>query len=116
MSACSPVEERPACPESVCLGHWLLAAAKSVGATARGRGVAAPQRLLAFYFAISPLLIGMGFLGGARQAIPEVAVKRIADLPGDLHIGLVTAILVVVAWAAAALGLGGWRTSTPEIY
>jgi hypothetical protein len=70
---------------------------------------------LAFYFAISPLLIGMGFLGGARQAIPEVAVKRIADLPGDLHIGLVTAILVVVAWAAAALALGAWRTSTREI-
>jgi ABC-type transport system involved in multi-copper enzyme maturation permease subunit len=70
---------------------------------------------LAFYFAISPLLVGMGFLGSARQAIPEVAVKRIADLPGDLHIGLVTAILVVVAWAAAALALGAWRTSTREI-
>jgi hypothetical protein len=70
---------------------------------------------LAFYFAISPLLIGMDFLGGARQAIPEVAVKRIADLPGDVHMALVTAVLVVVAWAAAALGLGAWRTSTREI-
>jgi ABC-type transport system involved in multi-copper enzyme maturation permease subunit len=70
---------------------------------------------LAFYFAISPLLIGMDFLGSARQAIPEVAVKRIADLPGDVNIALVTAVLVVVAWAAAALGLGAWRTSTREI-
>ena len=70
--------------------------------------------LLAFYFAISPLLIGMGFLGDARQAIPEVAVKRIGDLPpaaGDVHVALVTAVLVVVAWAAAALGLGAWRTA-----
>jgi hypothetical protein len=30
--------------------------------------------------------------------------------------GLITAILVVIAWAAAALGLGAWRTSTREIY
>jgi hypothetical protein len=30
-------------------------------------------------------------------------------------IGLITAILVVIAWAAAALGLGAWRTSTREI-
>ena len=70
---------------------------------------------LAFYFAISPLLIGMDFLGSSRQAIPKVAVKRIADLPGDVPIALVTAVLVVVAWAAAALGLSAWRTRTREI-
>jgi ABC-type transport system involved in multi-copper enzyme maturation permease subunit len=72
---------------------------------------------LAFYFAISPLLIGMGFLGSVRQAIPEVAVTRIGDLPpaGDVHVALVTAVLVVIAWAAAALGLGAWRTRTREI-
>jgi ABC-type transport system involved in multi-copper enzyme maturation permease subunit len=72
---------------------------------------------LAFYFAISPLLIGMGFLGSVRQAIPEVAVRRIGDLPlaGDVHIALVTAVLVAIAWAAAALGLGTWRTRTREI-
>jgi len=73
--------------------------------------------LLGFYLALSPLLIGMGFLGSARGAIPEVAVKRIGDLPApaDLHVALFTAILVVVAWAAAALGLGAWRTRTREI-
>jgi hypothetical protein len=72
---------------------------------------------LAFYFAISPLLIGMGFLGSARQAIPEVAVTRIADLPpvSDVHVALITAVVVVVAWSAAALGLGAWRTRTREI-
>ena len=73
--------------------------------------------LLAFYLAVSPLLIGMGFMGSARQAIPEVAVTRIGDLPaaGDVHVALVTAVLVVIAWAAAALGLGAWRTRTREI-
>jgi ABC-type transport system involved in multi-copper enzyme maturation permease subunit len=73
--------------------------------------------MLAYYFALSPLLIRMGFLGSARQAIPEVAVTRIGDLPaaGDVHIALVTAVLVVLAWAGAALGLGAWRTRTREI-
>jgi ABC-type transport system involved in multi-copper enzyme maturation permease subunit len=73
--------------------------------------------MLAFYLAISPLLIGVGFLGNVRHAIPEVAITRIGDLPpaGDIHVALVTAILVVIAWAAAALGLGAWRTKTREI-
>ena len=101
----------------------LVTAALSV-AMAVGLSVLVASRgpvigiLLGFYLAISPLLIGMGSLGGARQAIPEVAVKRIGDLPpaaGDLHVALVTAILVVVAWSAAALGLGAWRTVTREI-
>jgi ABC-type transport system involved in multi-copper enzyme maturation permease subunit len=73
--------------------------------------------LLGFYLAISPVLIGMDFLAGARQAIPEVAVTRIGDLPpaSDVHVGLATAVVVVIAWAAAALGLGAWRTRTREI-
>jgi hypothetical protein len=73
--------------------------------------------LLGFYLAISPLLIGVGFLGNGRQAIPEVAVRRIGDLPpqSDVHVTLITAVVVVIAWAAAALGLGAWRTRTREI-
>jgi ABC-type transport system involved in multi-copper enzyme maturation permease subunit len=74
--------------------------------------------LLGFYLAVSPLLMGIGSLGNARQAIPEIALRRIGDLaPGapDVHIALVTAVLVVIAWATAALGLGAWRTRTREI-
>jgi hypothetical protein len=73
--------------------------------------------LLAFYLGVSPLLIGMRFLDAARQAIPEVAITRLGDLPpdGDVHVALVTAILVVLAWVALALGLGAWRTKTREI-
>ena len=60
----------------------------------------------------------MSFLGTARQLTPEVALNRIGDLPsqaGDLHVALVTAIVVVIAWSAVALGLGAWRTRTREI-
>ncbi len=73
--------------------------------------------LLAFYFAVSPLLTGIGFLGDLRQAIPEVAALRIGDLPpsGDVQIALITAVLVIAAWAATALGLGAWRTKTREV-
>jgi ABC-type transport system involved in multi-copper enzyme maturation permease subunit len=73
--------------------------------------------LLAFYLAVSPLVLGFGFLGSARQAVPEVALARIGDLPpaGDVHTALVTAVLVVVTWSAVALGLGAWRTRTREI-
>jgi hypothetical protein len=72
---------------------------------------------LAFYFAIAPLLLGLKFLGAARQALPEVAASRIADLPpaGDVQIALATAVIVVIAWSSAALGLGAWRTRTREI-
>jgi ABC-type transport system involved in multi-copper enzyme maturation permease subunit len=72
---------------------------------------------LAFYLAVSPLLVGMTFLGNARQAIPEIAVRRIADLrpEADVRVALLTAVVVVIAWAAAALGLGAWRTKAREI-
>src|SRR4051812_49383076 len=101
----------------------VLAAGALSTAVAVGLSVLVASRgpvigiMLAFYFAVSPLLIGMGFLGSARQAIPEVAVTRIGDLPpaGDIHIALITAVLVAIGWAAAALGLGAWRTRTREI-
>jgi hypothetical protein len=73
--------------------------------------------LLAFYLAIQPLLIGMGFLGNVRQVMPAAALNRIGDLPqqGDLQVALAIAILAVIVWAASSLGLGAWRTSTREI-
>ncbi|MGH2714376.1 MAG: hypothetical protein ACRDM7_10920 [Thermoleophilaceae bacterium] len=73
--------------------------------------------LLAFYLAIPPLVVAMEFLGNVRQAIPEVAVHRIGDLPpmGDLNVAVITAIVVVAAWTVTSLGLGAWRTRTQEI-
>ena len=72
--------------------------------------------LLAFELAISPLLSSIGFLGGVRQIIPANALDRIANAP---HLGvpmaLATAIVVLLAWAAAAFAAGAWRTRTQEI-
>jgi ABC-type transport system involved in multi-copper enzyme maturation permease subunit len=73
--------------------------------------------MLAFYLAVQNLVLAMGFLGGARQVVPDVAIKRIGDLEPvvGLDVGLGAAALVVIGWSAIALGLGAWRTKTREI-
>jgi ABC-type transport system involved in multi-copper enzyme maturation permease subunit len=73
--------------------------------------------MLAFYLAVQNLLLAMGFLGGARQIVPDAALHRIGDLESTagVHVGLGAAILVVVGWSAIALALGAWRTTTREI-
>jgi ABC-2 type transport system permease protein len=73
--------------------------------------------LLAFFLAMQPLLQQISFLGGAREGIPSVALRRIGDLApvSDIHVALGSAIAVVVAWMAAALAAGAWRTRTREI-
>jgi ABC-type transport system involved in multi-copper enzyme maturation permease subunit len=73
--------------------------------------------MLAFYLAVQNLLLAMGFLGGVRQIVPDVAIRRIGDLEqaSNVQIGLGAAILVLIAWSAVTLGLGAWRTRTREI-
>ena len=62
--------------------------------------------MLAFYLAVQNLLLAMGFLGGARQIVPDAAIHRIGDLEptAGVHVGLGAAILVVVGWSAITLG------------
>jgi ABC-type transport system involved in multi-copper enzyme maturation permease subunit len=73
--------------------------------------------MLAFYLAVQNLLLAMGFLGGVRQIVPDVALRRIGDLEQatNVQVGLGAAILVLIAWTAVTLGLGAWRTGTREI-
>jgi ABC-type transport system involved in multi-copper enzyme maturation permease subunit len=73
--------------------------------------------MLAFYLAVQNLVLAMGFLGGARQLVPDVAIRRIGELEplSDVQVGLVAAIVVAIAWPAVTLGLGAWRTRTREI-
>ena len=73
--------------------------------------------MLAFYLVVQNLLLAMGFLGGVRQIVPDVAIRRIGDLEqaSSVQIGMGAAILVLIAWSAVTLGLGAWRTSTREI-
>jgi ABC-type transport system involved in multi-copper enzyme maturation permease subunit len=73
--------------------------------------------MLAFYLAVQNLVLAMSILGDARKLVPDAAIHRIGDLEpvAGVHVGLGTAILVVIGWSAITLGLGAWRTKTREI-
>lgn len=94
-----------------------LSAAMSVGLAAlTGTKAQVITAMLAFNVAIAPLLSGVAWLGDARQAIPTNALFRIGEGPSQgVQMGLLTAIIVVLAWAAAAFAAGAWRTQTREI-
>jgi len=102
-----------------------LALTAAALATAMGVGVSALVGsrgpvigiMLAFLLAVQPILQNLGFLGQARAGIPSIALNRIGDLPpvSDINVALGAAIAVVIAWAAAALAAGAWRTRTREI-
>lgn len=100
------------------LAAGALSAAIAVGVSAlvgsRGPVIGI---MLAFYLAVQNLLLAMGFLGGVRQIVPDVAIRRLGDLEqaSNVQIGLGAAILVLIAWSAVTLGLGAWRTRTREI-
>ena len=98
------------------LATAALSSAVAVGLSAligsRGPVIAI---VLAFNLAIAQMLIGISFLGDVRQAIPTVALARIAHTSGDVHTTLGVAVAVLAAWIAAALAAGAWRTKTREI-
>jgi ABC-type transport system involved in multi-copper enzyme maturation permease subunit len=97
-------------------GAFSAAVAVGVSALVGSRGPVIGI-MLAFYLAVQNLLLAMGFLGGARQIVPDVAIHRIGDLEPltGVQVGLGGAILVLVGWSAITLGLGAWRTKTREI-
>jgi predicted small integral membrane protein len=99
------------------LAAGALSAAVAVGLAAlTGSRASVITTMLAFVLAIAPLLSGLTFLGDARQVIPTNALARIGDARNqDLHMALITAIVVVLAWAGAAFAAGAWRTRTREI-
>jgi hypothetical protein len=78
--------------------------------------------LLAFRLAVSPILLSIGPLGAAREAVPAAAFARIAphavreftQQAGRLPMSVGVAELVLLAWAAAALAVGTWRTVTRD--
>jgi hypothetical protein len=99
----------------LCAG--ALSAAVAVGLSAL-TGTKAPviATMLVLTLALAPLLSGIGWLGDAREAIPTNALFRIGGLPNHvIDMGLMTAIVVVIAWALAAFAAGAWRTRTREI-
>jgi ABC-type transport system involved in multi-copper enzyme maturation permease subunit len=69
---------------------------------------------LAFQLGVSPILAQVEAIGEARYGIPSVAIARIGGVD-ELEFALATAIVIVLAWAAAALAAGAWRSATQEI-
>ncbi len=71
---------------------------------------------LAFQLGVAPLVAQLDVLGDARLAIPAVAISRFDGAEGLVaSLSLLAAIAIVLAWAAAALGAGLWRSRTQEI-
>jgi ABC-type transport system involved in multi-copper enzyme maturation permease subunit len=74
--------------------------------------------LIAAHIVFEPQLQGAGFLGDVRQALPVSAIDRIGDNASsglDFRLAFGTAVAVILAWIAAALVAGAWRTKTREI-
>ena len=93
-----------------------LAAAVCVGlASLTGRSGQVMGFVLAFQLGLAPLLAQLDVLGQARLAIPAVAISRLDNADGLVAaLPVAGAIGIILAWAAAALGAGLWRTRTQE--
>ena len=102
--------------EILLAGALSTAAAVGLSALVGSRGPVIGI-LLAFFLAIEKLLAAVGMLGAARQALPSVALDRIGHTPvgGGMQVALGTAVVVVIAWIVATLGVGAWKTRTREI-
>jgi ABC-type transport system involved in multi-copper enzyme maturation permease subunit len=72
--------------------------------------------VLAFQLGAAPLLAQLDVLGDARWAIPAVAISRFGGADGLVApLAIPAAVAIVLAWGAAGLGAGLWRTRTQEI-
>ena len=108
----------------VSAGAWLVLSCTFWFALALGVASLVGSRsmtiggMLAFRLAVSPILLSIGPLGAAREAVPLAALERIAphavrgftQQATRIPMSLSVAELVLFAWAAAALALGAWRT------
>ena len=109
-------------------GAWLVLSSAFWFALALGVASLVGSRsmtiggMLAFRLAVSPILLSIGPLGAAREAVPAAAFARIAphavreftQQAGPLPMSVGVAELVLLAWAAAALAVGAWRTVTRD--
>lgn len=91
-----------------------LGVASLVGSRGTSIGI-----LLGWWIVAMPLLETMGVLGSLREGFVGAAIDRIgpaALVPTDpvVPMSLAAAIAVVLAWMAAPLALGAWRTRTRD--
>jgi hypothetical protein len=101
----------------VVLVSGALTVAVSVGLAAlTGRSGPIMGFVLTFQLGVAPLLAQLDVLGDARLAIPAVAISRLDSADGLVaSLPLAGAIAIILAWAAAGLGGGLWKTRTQEI-
>ena len=94
-----------------------LTAAVCVGLAAlTGRSGPVMGIALAFQLGVAPLLAQLDVLGDARLAIPPSrSPASTAPRASSPSLPLLGAIAIILAWAAAGLGAGLWRTRTQEI-
>jgi len=97
------------------LSAGALAAAVCVGLAAlTGSRGTVIGLALAFQLGVSPMLGQWETIGDGRFAIPQVALARIGGAD-DLALTVGAAVAILLAWAAAALAAGAWRSATQEI-
>jgi hypothetical protein len=97
------------------LSAGALAAAVCVGLAAlTGSRGTVIGLALAFQLGVSPMLGQWEAIGDGRFAIPQVALARIGGAD-DLALTIGAAVAILLAWAAAALAAGAWRSATQEI-
>jgi hypothetical protein len=105
-------------------GLWLLIGrslelvmAIGLAALISSRGITIGV-LLAWSFAVGPLVASIGFLGVFREAVSSAATDALRPIIGDytplVNMSIGAAILVVLIYAAVFLALGAWRTNTQD--
>lgn len=75
--------------------------------------------LLAWRLAVAPILLSISVLGAGRDALPSAAFERLTPQALNEYIrqgpvvsmSVGVAVLTIVLWTAAALGVGVWRTA-----
>ena len=115
----------PSVRQFVEAGLWTWLAATMIFCLALGLGsligsrAAAISVLLAWLLVVQSILRNISAFGVGREAMPSVALDRIAPVTvGDRHdlipMSSTTAVLVIVLWAVVPLAAGWWRTRTRD--
>lgn len=91
-----------------------LGVASLVGSRGTSIGI-----LMGWWLVAMPLLQSMGVLGSIRQGFAGAAIERVgpsALVPPDpaVSMSLGVAVAVLLAWTAAPLAAGAWRTATRD--
>lgn len=111
--ALSEIVQRDAAVLAFAAASALVCTGVATFARVRGPVMAS---LIAFGVVISELLLRVDFLGNVRDAVPLAAFKRmVGDATSGFHMSLAVAIVVAIAWAAAALAAGGWWARRVEV-